>query len=366
MLGRAGQLQRHQEIGSGAHAWRQAVGDVEHGGAPGAGGQHDVVEAEIESVVDRKACRRSARRRTARIPARRCSSRRISLRKFLSQRTVMPYSATPPKPAMMRSSSDSNRDSDIMDRLEGHARARRHPRRTSATGSGSIFSPSMPTTLWPSFIRWCATVNPAGPMPGDQHAAAAGALRATAGVRSSGFQRVSRRVDLESPGQLQHVFQRARLRLRDVDRLLLLVDAGFHAVVADAVPGRRDHRVVDADHRQRADGDAFGLELLEFGNALFQRTAGERHAETVFLNGGRAAVSRGLLLQSVRARIAFLLVAPDAIVGLIERTDEIGAGIGERESVAPAHMRKRVHRDAVFCHGCRAAPDAENRVFSAP
>ena len=40
-------------------------------------------------------------------PSRRSISRRISFRKFLSQRTVMPYSATPPKPAMARSSSAS-------------------------------------------------------------------------------------------------------------------------------------------------------------------------------------------------------------------------------------------------------------------
>src|SRR3954465_10697075 len=40
---------------------------------------------------------------------RRSSSRRIILRKFLSQRTVMPYSATPPKPAITRLSSGSRR-----------------------------------------------------------------------------------------------------------------------------------------------------------------------------------------------------------------------------------------------------------------
>ena len=27
-----------------------------------------------------------------------------------------------------------------------------------ASGSGSIFRPSMPTTLWPSLSRWCASV----------------------------------------------------------------------------------------------------------------------------------------------------------------------------------------------------------------
>ena len=74
------------------------------------------------------------------------------LRKFLSQRTVMPYSATPPNPAMTRSSSDSYKLVHVTDRLERHARAVRLDAGNRG-GSGSILSPSMPTTVWPSFIR---------------------------------------------------------------------------------------------------------------------------------------------------------------------------------------------------------------------
>ena len=82
---------------------------------------------------------------------RRSTSRRISFRKFLSQRTVMPYSATPPKPAITRASSGS-----ISARTSRTgAKATRWPWSTPASSgaSGSIFSPSMPTTVWPSFIR---------------------------------------------------------------------------------------------------------------------------------------------------------------------------------------------------------------------
>src|SRR6185437_8863422 len=101
--------------------------------------------------------------------ARRSISRRMTLRKFLSHRTVMPYSATPPKPAIARSS---------------------------------------------RFSQSSAFTSRIGRVPARQQ-----------------------RIDLEAPGQRQHVFQRARLDLRNVDWVLLLIDAGLHAIVADAMPG---------------------------------------------------------------------------------------------------------------------------------
>ena len=106
------------------------------------------------------------------------------------------------------------------------------------------------------------------------------------GIRRAQVERIPAReqaVDLEAPRQLEHVLQRARLGLRDVDRLLLLVDARLHAVVADAVPGRRAQRVVDHDDRERADRVAFGLRLVELGDLLVERAAGERHAERALL-----------------------------------------------------------------------------------
>ncbi len=88
----------------------------------------------------------------------------MSFRKFLSQRTVMPYSATPPKPAIARSSRDSLSSS--MSRIGRNAcRLPRASMPETSASSGSILSPSMPTTVWPSFMRWCASVNPAGPSP---------------------------------------------------------------------------------------------------------------------------------------------------------------------------------------------------------
>ena len=121
--------------------------------------------------------------------ARRSSSSRISFRKFLFQRTVMPYSATPPKPAIARSSSDSYSVATSRTGSNG-TRVPSSATPESAGGSGSIFSPSIATTWCPSFIRWCASVKPAGPVPTTS------TLRPLSGAgsgrrRFSGFQRDS-------------------------------------------------------------------------------------------------------------------------------------------------------------------------------
>ena len=152
------------------------------------------------------------------------------------------------------------------------------------------------------------------------------------------------RVDLEAPGQLEHVLQRARLGLRDVDRLLLLVDAGFHAVVADAVPGGGQHRVVDGDDAERRERLAARLDHVKLGDLLLERAAGQRDAEHGLAEcpGGR------LFLEAFRARVLSLLVAPDAVVRLVERADQVGAAIGQLESVALAQVLRGMLRKAIL------------------
>jgi hypothetical protein len=84
---------------------------------------------------------------------------------------------------------DSRTASHVFDRLEGHAARPSAVDARQRLGSGSIFSPSMPTTPWPSFIRWCASVKPAGPMPTTSTLRPVG--RGSGRRRLSGFQRVS-------------------------------------------------------------------------------------------------------------------------------------------------------------------------------
>ena len=185
-----------------------------------------------------------------------------------------------------------------------------------------------------------------GAEPDDQHLLSRWLLR----QRAAQVERVparQQRIDLEAPGQRQHVLQGARLDLRDVDRLLLLIDAGLHAVVADAVAGRGHHRVVDRDDGERADAVAPRLHQVHLGDFLFERAAGERHAERALLERAGLAV-----FEAARAAVLALVVAPDAVIRLVERAGEIGAGIGQREAVAqaPLLLGQAQHGDAVLDH----------------
>ena len=108
-------------------------------------------------------------------------------------------------------------------------------------------------------------------------------------------------VDLESPGQRQHILEHARFRLRNVDRVLFLVDARLHAIVADAVPRRRNQRIIDADHRQRAERPALRAQLVELGDLLLQRAARQRDAERRLLERGCTGIRGFLLMQARRA-----------------------------------------------------------------
>src|SRR5208282_478042 len=90
-------------------------------------------------------------------------------------------------------------------------------------------------------------------------------------------------VNLEAPRQMENILERARLDLRNIDRLLLLIDAGLHAVVADAVAGAGNHRSVNNGYRQGADRISPRLDHVHLGYFFFQGAAGESHPERAFL-----------------------------------------------------------------------------------
>ena len=152
-LRRARELQRHQEVRCRAHAAREAVRQLEH----------------------RRACPRRSRARCDRSPARtrpRPSS--------VPPKRTPPYSANwlaaleqqandleevlvpAHGDAVLGDAAEARHHAiverleqlvDVADRRERHARAVVRRRRKVAAASGSILSPSMPTTVWPSFIR---------------------------------------------------------------------------------------------------------------------------------------------------------------------------------------------------------------------
>ena len=186
--------------------------------------------------------------------------------------------------------------------------------------------------------------------PHHQHFVPAGRER----QRTREIQRIPARqqaVDFEAPRQLQHVLQRTRFHLRNVHRVLLLENAGLHAVVADAMPGAGRHRVVDGDNRQRAQGVALLLHHVHLGDLFIQRAARQSDAEQGLLE------LAGFFLQSGGAAVFALVVALDAVVGLIERACQPHARIGQMESFAAAPaffgqaklgdpvLRQSLHRD---------------------
>ena len=113
------------------------------------------------------------------------------------------------------------------------------------------------------------------------------------------------------------------------------------------MPGRRHHRVVDGDDAERGERLAAHLDHVEFGDLLFQRAAGEQRAEYRLAEAFR----RRFFFQPLGAGVLVLLVAPDAVVRLVQRPGEIGARIGEREAVAMAQVLEPMLREATAAVG---------------
>ena len=108
--------------------------------------------------------------------------------------------------------------------------------------------------------------------------------------------------------------------------------------------GAGAHRVVDHDDRQRADHVPGGAHGLHFRDFFFERAAGQGHALHGFLELARLAVD-----EPARAGVLALLVAPDAVVGVVEAMYPVAAVVRQAEAVAlaPAVMRQDMRRDAV-------------------
>ena len=143
-------------------------------------------------------------------------------------------------------------------------------------------------------------------------------------------------VNFHAPGQTQHIGQQARLDLRDIHRLLLLIDAGLHAIVANAVAGGRYHRVIHHRHRQRGDAVAVALQSVHLGNFFFQRAAGECHTQRINLKAQlRLALFFG---EALGTKIAIVIMAIDAVMHLALHRARGHACIGQLKAVAAAQF----------------------------
>src|SRR4029079_15660495 len=176
--------------------------------------------------------------------------------------------------------------------------------------------------------------------PGNQHASPTARLD----ERIAQVERIPAReqaVDLESPGQPEDILKYPRLGLRNIDGLLLLIDAGLHAVIANAVPRRGAERIIHRDHRERADHASRRFQLMHLRDLLVERAAGERDAKH------RLAETAVLLPETMRAGILLLMMAEDAVMHLVEGMGEIEAAIGQSKAftVAPPFFGKVEHWD---------------------
>ncbi len=110
--------------------------------------------------------------------------------------------------------------------------------------------------------------------------------------------------------------------------------------------GGGGHRVIDRDHGQRADGVALLLDRVHLGDFFFERAAGELDAEDAGFEG---AV---LFTKTGGATVFALVVALDAVVGLVEGAGEIRARVGELEAfaVTPVLARKLQLHEPVGLH----------------
>ena len=151
-LGRAGQLQRHQEIRGLAHAGREAVLHRDHGRPAGAGAQRDVVEAEREGAVDRH------RAAEAHAAIHRELAAALEQQADDLQEILVPAHGD----AVFGDAAEPGHDAVVEPLVEAARRrgsagtARGSPSAATpeiSAGSGSIFSPSIAATKCPSFIR---------------------------------------------------------------------------------------------------------------------------------------------------------------------------------------------------------------------
>ena len=338
-----GELQRHQEVRRHAHTRRQAVGQIEDRRLAGAQRQRHMVEAEIECLIqgDRAAEAHAAEHGEARPPLQQQADDLEEVLVPAHGDAVFGDAAETGHGALAQILVQL---ADVVDRLERHA--------PPVPVDAGIFRRQRLDLQAVHRHHGVAVIQQVmrqresrRPQARHQHPAAAGGL----GHGIADIQRIPPRqqaIDLETPGQREHVLHDAGLGLRNIHRLLLLVDAGLHAIVADAVAGAGDHGIVHDHHGKGAQRHALGLEGVHLRNLLFQRAAREGHAERAL------AIIAVLLLQALGAGVLPLVVAEDAVMRLIEAAAQIHAGVGQGKAFAAADMARRrlERRRAVVIH----------------
>jgi hypothetical protein len=110
------------------------------------------------------------------------------------------------------------------------------------------------------------------------------------------------------------------------------------------MPGSGRHWIVDGDDRQRAHGVALLLHHVHLRNLFIQRATGQGYAKNGLLE------LAGFLFQAGGAAVLALIVALDAVIGLIERAFQTHPRIGQPEPFpfAPVFLGKAQLGDSAF------------------
>ncbi len=332
-FGRAGQLKRHEEVGGLANATRQIVLHVDHRGLARAHAERNVIEAHLEGRVHGDGAAESHAAVERKLGAA-LEQQAHHLQVVLvpaDRDAVLSHAAEACHGAMIQR---FEQFVGIADRAERNAIAERIDARDA--GGQRLDLESIDSGHRVPVVHQVVRQRESGRAHAhDEHLLAGGRHR----IRTREIERVPAReqaVDLETPRQFEHVFQRARLHLRNVHRLLLLKDARLHAVIADAVSGACAHRIVDRDDRERTHRIAVFLDGMHLGDLFLERAPVQRDAEMRLLE------IAGLFAQAGGAAILALIVALDAVVALIERVREVHARVSELESFAvPPHRGRQ-------------------------
>jgi len=249
-LGRARELQRHQEIGRLPHAAGQAVLHRDHRGASRARAQGHVIEAHLEGAIDGHSAAEAHAAEHAELRA-----------PFQQQPDQLEKILVPANGDAVFGYAAKARHDPVVQRLvqlvyvvDGTERGTFPANSDSGNVGGQRLDlQSVDADHRVAVVHQMMRQRKSSRAQSDHQHLVSG-IQPRNGPRE--VERIPARqqaVNLEAPRQFQHVLQSASFHLRDVHRILLLENARLHAVIADAVTRARCHRIVDSDNRQRAD-----------------------------------------------------------------------------------------------------------------
>ncbi len=139
-------------------------------------------------------------------------------------------------------------------------------------------------------------------------------------------------IQLNPPGKVEDIRQNAGFNLRNVDRVLLLVHTGFHAVIADAMAGSGNHGIIDHGHGQCRQIQSVPFENLHFRNFFFEGTARQGHAQRINL---QAQFRHPFFLgESPGAKIAIMIMTIQTIMDFTLHAARVHAQIRQMKAVA--------------------------------